>query len=167
MADAPKSDGGGGLGFIEITVGILILMALLSGALKNGNSGSSTNTNDNPNALTSTLGTDGSCAIVLDSPIGFQYVGQVSMKVRGKLTNCVTSDNQTAFFLQVFDANNVPVSESVGVPIIENKGTEMTFNTTFVFNTLPRTNKGSAVFTPNVPNISTSNALHVPVVFRK
>ncbi len=169
MADAPK-DGGGGLGFIEITVGLFILLALLSGGLKGGtNPSTDANGNQvvNTNTLTSTLDTAGSCSIVLNTPIGFQFVGEKYMKVQGKLTNCTTNDTQTAFFLQVLDANGVPVSDYIPVGIVENNGIEIIFNTTISFLNTPRTKKGTAVFTPNVQGVSTSQALKVPVVFRK
>lgn len=168
MADAPKAEGGG-LGFIEITVGLFILLALLSGGLKGGTNPSTDANGDQPNTntLTSTLDTTSNCAIVLNTPIGFQFVGEKYMKVQGKLTNCITNDTQTAFFLQVLDANGVPVSDYIPVAIIENNGSEITFNTTISFNTISRTKKGTAVFTPNVQGVTTSQALKVPVVFRK
>jgi hypothetical protein len=166
MADAPKSESGGGIGFIEVAIGIFILLAILSGGLKGGNPESTTSTGAT-GALILSLGTDGTCQIVLDSPIGFQFVGLVSMKVAGKLIHCNTSDNQTAFFLQVLDANGVPVSDYTAIPIVQNNDTVLTFNTNFAFTTPSRTKKGTAVFTPNVQNISTSQALRVPVVFRK
>lgn len=172
MADAPKVDSGGGFGFIEITVGIFILLALLSGGLKgdtSSNQATDANGNQiaNTNTLTSTIDAKSSCAIALNSPVAFQFVGEKYMKVQGTLNTCVTNDTQTAFFLQVFDTNNVPVSDYIPVGIVENKGDQIIFNTTISFLNTPRTKKGTAVFTPNVQGVTTSQAVRVPVVFRK
>ena len=164
MADVPKSDGGG-WGFIEAAIAIFVVLALLSGALKSNNTNSTDTANNT--TLDSTLSSDGNCSLSLDTPIAYTFVGLSKIKVTGKLVNCTTADNQTAFFLQVIDSNKVPVTDSIAVPILSSDGTTISFNMTVPFTMTPRTKTGTALFTPNVQNVSTTNAVRVPVTFRK
>ncbi|MEI6022657.1 MAG: hypothetical protein WCQ32_02335 [bacterium] len=164
MADAPKADSGGGWGFIEAAIAIFVVLALLSGALK---SNPTTENTTNNQALNSALSSDGTCSLSLDTPIAYTFVGLSKIKVTGKLVNCTTADNQTAFFLQVIDSNKVPVTDTIAVPILASDGTAISFNMTIPFTMTPRTKTGTALFTPNVQNVSTTNAVRVPVTFRK
>lgn len=177
MADAPKTDGGGGgMGFFQAAIAIFGILALLSVAKNTPNTNTDTANTDSQQqttttGLTTTFGdaTNSAtpCALVLDHPVAFEYTGATRVRIAGKLTNCNTADQNTAFYLQVIDGNGTPITEYTAIPIIENTGTELTFNMYVPFTTKPPTKRGTALFMPNVPAGTPAGTIRVPIVFKK
>lgn len=161
MADAPSSGGSGWTAF-EIIIVLLLGIALLdrlSGHPIIISAPTQTPTHPVPQTQSAY------CGLNLIAPKAHTTIG-AAFDLIGDVHGCNWMATQTtALLAQVVDANGVPVSDYISVPITTHTQTTAYFASVIALTRIPATTTGSIILVPAVPS-SQHTQVTISVYFR-
>lgn len=165
MADAPKS-GGGGWTALEIIVVLILAIGLLDRLT--GRTEPPVDTGNNT-ATKTTITTqnydDPYCGLTVTSPKPKASITN-SLSLIGKVSGCNwNTDGTTALNAQIIDANGLPLSEYIPVPITTTTSTAANFGSVIALTVPAPTHTGTLILIPAVQG-SKTQSVRIPLTFK-
>jgi hypothetical protein len=164
MADAPKPSGGGWTA-LEIIVVLILAIGLLD-RISGRSAVPIAGTDDSSAAATSKLDySDPKCGLTVVTPKAKTVVTN-SVNLIGTVSGCNwSSEGTVALDAQVVDADGLPLTDYVNVPITTKTATAANFASTIAFSTPPATSTGTLILIP-ATRTNHTQSVAIPLIFK-